>query len=137
MLSQPARCCSPLPGDPVIGFISRGRGVVIHHRSCPNVRNRPEPERFLELEWGKADKVRYPVTLAIRAIDRRGLLRDLIELSSAAGVEVRATNLDRTQVDDEVVARIVIEAEHAEQIVRVLDRLARVPDVLEARRIRQ
>ncbi|TPV96426.1 MAG: bifunctional (p)ppGpp synthetase/guanosine-3',5'-bis(diphosphate) 3'-pyrophosphohydrolase [Myxococcales bacterium FL481] len=137
VLSQPARCCSPLPGDPVIGFLSRGRGVVIHHRDCPNVRHRPEPERFVDLEWGQADRVRYPVTILVRAVDRRGLLRDVLDQIAACHVDVRATNTQRVADDDLFVARIVIEAQHSEQIVRVMDRLGRAPDVVEVRRIRQ
>src|SRR5690606_25953294 len=75
VLSTPANCCHPVPGDPVIGYITRGRGVVIHRRDCPNVRNHPEPERLMELHWGPTLGDVYPVEIQVVAHDRAGLLR--------------------------------------------------------------
>ncbi|MEE9386436.1 MAG: bifunctional (p)ppGpp synthetase/guanosine-3',5'-bis(diphosphate) 3'-pyrophosphohydrolase, partial [Nannocystaceae bacterium] len=120
VLSHPARCCTPVPGDSVVGYISRGRGLVIHHRDCPNVRDRADPERFLDIEWGRASRARYPVSLRVRARERRGLVRDVVEVISLCGAEVRATSVEIVARGDEAAVTATVEAGHSEQLVKVI-----------------
>ena len=76
LLTNLARCCNPVPGDPIVGYITRGKGVTIHRQSCANVRGRKEQERLVKVEWGPSKRL-YPVAVRIEAWDRDGLLRDI------------------------------------------------------------
>ena len=76
LLTHIAPCCSPVPGDEIVGFVTRSRGVTIHRKDCPNITNLDEPERLLEVNWG-AQYESYPVSIVIIAEDRVGLLKDI------------------------------------------------------------
>src|SRR4051812_34138253 len=91
LLTVPAGCCKPAPPDPIIGFVSRGRGVTIHRRGCENV-PRLTAERLIEADWGASADATFPVDVEIHAIDRTGLLRDITEIFSRERINVTATN---------------------------------------------
>ena len=76
LVTNLARCCNPLPGDEIIGYITRSQGVTIHRRDCYNVLHEDEKDRLVSAEWGKSDSL-YPVRIQIEAWDRVGLMRDL------------------------------------------------------------
>ncbi len=76
LLIRIARCCTPIPGDPILGFITRTRGVTVHKKDCPSLKNEDEPQRIVKVEWGEAREL-YPVRVRIKAYDRVGLLRDI------------------------------------------------------------
>ncbi|HSC45303.1 MAG TPA: bifunctional (p)ppGpp synthetase/guanosine-3',5'-bis(diphosphate) 3'-pyrophosphohydrolase [Candidatus Acidoferrum sp.] len=85
-----AKCCNPIPGDEIVGYITRGRGVAVHTRLCPNVQNLLyQSERRIAVEWGGASAATFPVQLAIRAKDRAGLLADITAVISGAGSNIR------------------------------------------------
>jgi GTP pyrophosphokinase len=85
-----AKCCNPIPGDEIVGYVTRGRGVAVHSTSCPNVQNLLyEVERRIDVEWGGATESAYPVTLLIRAQDRPGMLADITAVISEAGSNIR------------------------------------------------
>jgi len=85
-----AKCCNPIPGDEIVGYITRGRGVAVHTRLCPNVQNLLyQSERRIAVEWGGASATTFPVQLAIRAKDRAGLLADITAVISGAGSNIR------------------------------------------------
>jgi GTP diphosphokinase / guanosine-3',5'-bis(diphosphate) 3'-diphosphatase len=85
-----AKCCNPIPGDEIVGYITRGRGVAVHTRLCPNVQNLLyQAERRIAVEWGGASAATFPVQLAIRAKDRAGLLADITAVISGAGSNIR------------------------------------------------
>jgi hypothetical protein len=90
LLTVLAKCCKPAPPDPIVGFVSRGRGVTVHRRDCPNVSRMPQ-ERMIESGWGRPDGERFAVDLEVLAHDRQGLLRDISELLSREKVNVTAT----------------------------------------------
>ena len=75
LLTSMARCCNPINGDEIIGFITRTRGVTVHRRNCPNIRNEDEPERLVPVSWGETE-VKYPVRIQVKSMDRVGLLRE-------------------------------------------------------------
>ena len=81
LLTSMARCCNPISGDEIIGYITRIKGVTVHRRNCPNIVNEDEPERLVQVSWGKTE-VKYPVRIQVRSMDRVGLLRDV----TAAGI---------------------------------------------------
>jgi GTP pyrophosphokinase len=85
-----AKCCNPIPGDEIVGYITRGRGVAVHTRLCPNVQNLLyQSERRIAVEWGGETAATFPVQLAIRAKDRAGLLADITTVISGAGCNIR------------------------------------------------
>lgn len=79
LLTRFSRCCKPLPGDSIVGYVTRGRGVSIHRADCPNIRTAP-PERILEVEWGSLEDQAFPVSLVISAWDRKGLLQEIMNV---------------------------------------------------------
>ena len=87
LLVHIGRCCNPIPGDPIIGFITRIRGVTVHKQDCPSVRHEDEPERLVNVQWGKEQQL-YPVRIIMKAYDRVGLLRDVTALVSNEGVNI-------------------------------------------------
>ena len=91
LLTVLAKCCKPAPPDPIVGFVSRGRGVTIHRRTCLNVPRLPE-ERLMEADWGQADGSRFVVDVRVEASDRQGLLRDISEILSRERINVIAAN---------------------------------------------
>ena len=87
MLIHISRCCNPIPGDPIIGFITRARGVTVHKQDCSSVQHEDEPERLVDVQWGQ-EKLLYPVRIIMKAYDRVGLLRDVTALVSNEGVNI-------------------------------------------------
>lgn len=135
ILGRRARCCNPVPGDDVVGFISRGRGITIHRRDCPHIVGAAEPERIVAIDWGQAGAERYPVDVEIRAHDRPGLLRDLSDLIIQNGVKLRAARADARDKDGKARLRFSMEFANSDEAVRLIARIDRHPDVLEVRRI--
>ena len=134
ILSHPARCCTPVPGDEVIGYITRGRGIAIHRRDCPNIVSSPEPERLIEITWGHESRRRYPVTALIQAHDRIGLLRDVLSVFADLSINVTGTQVSTQRRDHSAQITATFEVSSNEQLVRVLDKIERVPGVTRARR---
>ena len=136
ILSQPARCCSPVPGDDVVGWVSRGRGIMIHRRDCPNIIHNLEPERIIDIDWGRKLRHRYPVKLSLEVIDRPGVLRDIATLVSNMSINMRATHSSRSKKRPGTqTLTLELEVDESTQIVRALGRLEGLPVVLSARRV--
>ena len=87
LLTRMGRCCSPIPGDEIVGFVTRSRGVTVHKRTCPSVLHEDEPERLVTVEWGQSKEL-FPVRVTMLAYDRVGLLRDLTQNVSEEGVNI-------------------------------------------------
>ncbi|MGB0721201.1 MAG: RelA/SpoT family protein [Gammaproteobacteria bacterium] len=141
LLTQFAKCCTPVPYDEIIGFITRGRGVTIHRVDCPNVMNMPDEERarFIEVSWEGGDteeKPVYAVDLVIEAVDRQGLLRDVTGTLANEMVNVTAVNTASDKAEHSARMAITVEVHDSVQLSRVLDKLNQLPNVLEARRTR-
>jgi guanosine-3',5'-bis(diphosphate) 3'-pyrophosphohydrolase len=91
LLVYRAKCCNPIPGDEIVGYITRGRGVAVHTRLCPNVQNLMyQTERRIAVEWGGGSEATFPVQLSIRAKDRAGLLAEITTVISGAGSNIRS-----------------------------------------------
>jgi GTP pyrophosphokinase len=135
ILGKRARCCSPLPGDSVLGYISRGRGIIIHRRDCLSIDVDREPERWVEIDWGPGGQEKHPVDVEIRASDRQGLLRDLSDLIIHAGAAVRSVRADARSRDGTARIRLALDFVSSAQVVRVLDKLDHHPDVIAVRRV--
>jgi GTP pyrophosphokinase len=131
LLTLPAKCCKPAPPDPIVGFVTRGRGVSVHRANCTNVK-RLDPERCVTAEWGDSRGATFPAEIMVEAIDRTGLLRDISDVLTRERVNVTAT---ATQTISHVARmRFTLEIENVEQLQRVLALVRDVRGVLSAGR---
>lgn len=85
LLTRLAQCCKPVPGDPIIGYITRGTGITVHRRDCTNIKNIADSERLIEVQWGGMREA-YPVNIRVEAFDRPGLLRDIATIVADEGI---------------------------------------------------
>ncbi len=130
-----SRCCNPVPGDEIIGFVTRGRGVTVHRKGCPNIKDRKEnPERFIEVEWDTTKDVTYQVEVYIGAVDRTRLLQDVAIKLSDLGVNIISVNTT-TKHDGFVEMRFVFQTGSADHIDSILREMRTVEGVFEARRM--
>jgi GTP pyrophosphokinase len=130
-----AKCCKPVPPDPIVGFVTRTRGVMVHRADCPNVTGlAPEQrERLLPADWGKTGEAPFSADVEVVAIDRQGLLRDISEAISRERINVTAVNtLSRGA---HAFMRFTLQVDSAEAIARVLRQVRDVPGVDSARRL--
>jgi GTP pyrophosphokinase len=131
LLTLSAKCCKPAPPDPIVGFVTRGRGVSVHRASCINVK-RLDPERCVTAEWGDSTGATFPAEIMVEAIDRTGLLRDISDVLTREHVNVTATS---TQTTAHVARmRFTLEIENVEQLQRVLALVRDVRGVMSAGR---
>ena len=131
LLTRLARCCNPLPGDDVIGYVTRGRGVTIHRRDCSNILGTRETERLIEVSWGVRRRT-VPVAIRITAYDRAGLLSEISSIISAERINI--TSLKQDVRRNIATLYLTIEISNIAQLSRVLTRIERRPNVTEARR---
>ncbi len=137
LLTQMARCCQPVPDDPIVGFITRGRGVTVHRRDCPNML-RLDPERrgrLVDVSWPAGEAVTYPVNVLVRAYDRQGLLRDVTTILTAERINIEALDTRTSRRDQTAETTMTLQVASLEQLSRVLDLLGQLPNVYEARRV--
>jgi GTP pyrophosphokinase len=137
LLTAMAKCCKPAAGDPVIGYITKERGVTIHRKDCPNVlKFSPEKKaRLIEVEWSTAkEEERYPVDISIRGIDREGLLRDVTGLLADEHINVLRVNTMTDKRDYTVAMQLTLEVNNTQHLSRVLSRLEQLPNILQAKR---
>jgi GTP pyrophosphokinase len=133
MLVTLAQCCNPMYGDPIVGFITRGRGVTVHRRDCANVQNSNEPERIVDVSWGKtATEEKYSVPLEIVAYDRDGLLRDISAV--VADEKVNMTKVTVSTKQNMAILQLTMEIANFQQLTRILNKMERIQNVIEARR---
>ena len=133
LLTIQANCCRPVPGDPIVGYTTRGRGVVYHRKDCVNVINLPDPERLVPVSWGAEVHETHPVPVRMKALDRVGLLRDVSTLLSDERVNILSV-LTQTHDDRTVTLLLTVEVDSVNQLSRIMHRLESVRDVVEVRR---
>jgi len=136
LLVYRAKCCNPIPGDEIVGYITRGRGVAVHTRQCPNVQNLMyQTERRIAVEWGGSSEAKFPVQLTIRARDRAGLLADITAVISGAGSNIH--NLESRP--DRANARIDANLEIADkrQLETILVNIKKISGVSSVERVYQ
>jgi GTP pyrophosphokinase len=137
LLTQFARCCKPVPGDAIVGFITINSGISIHKRSCSNILSLPEDkcQRLIEVEWGQKAGSVYPVEVSMTAYERTGLMQDISTI--LANLKVNLLNINsNTNRDEQLVhTRMTIEIHSVDELVTIIDKLSSVPNVQEVRRI--
>ncbi|MFN0301589.1 MAG: RelA/SpoT family protein [Burkholderiales bacterium] len=137
MAVQFAKCCHPIPGDAIIGFIKKGQGLVVHTHDCPTaLRSRSDPERWLDLEWGTESDKMFAVSLRVTAANQRGVLAKVASAIADAG-----SNIDNVSVDEErgmySTMHFAIEVTTRDHLARVMRRLRSIPDVVRMTRVKE
>ena len=135
VLMRFGRCCSPLPGDRVLGYITRGRGVSIHRADCPNIQFlRSQPERLVEVEWEASPDGTYQVEIEVEALDRVGLLKDILAAVTETKTNVVSVNA-RVRKDKAGLVNIVVDIRNVTQLTAVMQRIGQVPEVYSVERV--
>jgi GTP pyrophosphokinase len=134
LLTKVAGCCHPLPGDPVVGYVTRGRGITIHRQDCRNILYLEDKERLIEVDWGEDIKQVFPVMIQVLAYDRTGLMRDITEITAEERINITAANVATHPKDHTAVITATLEINSIVQLSRVLAKIERLPNVFEARR---
>ncbi|MDH5311992.1 MAG: bifunctional (p)ppGpp synthetase/guanosine-3',5'-bis(diphosphate) 3'-pyrophosphohydrolase [Gammaproteobacteria bacterium] len=131
-----ARCCRPVPPEKIVGYITQARGVSIHRDDCGNFRNlnARNPERVIDVSWGKAENADYPVDLTIQAFDRHGLLRDISGLLADERVDVESLQTRADPKNLQVIMQLSISVPDLPTLSRVISRLEQLPNVSSVRR---
>ncbi len=132
-----SKCCNPVPGDEIIGFVTRGRGVSVHRKSCPNAKALMQhPERIIDVAWDNEADVEsvYKVEVRVEALDRMSLLRDVVNVLTDEGVNVLSSN-SVSHKDNVAELRFLFQAGSVEAIQRVIKELQKVPGVFDAHRM--
>lgn len=136
LLIQLARCCQPVAGDPIVGFLTRSRGVSIHRQDCASMQHLAarHPERVLPVEWGRRGGQSYQVDVVVRGIDRKWLLKDLSNVIGVANAHILGVNsrVDAASADAEL--RFSLKVSDFQQLGDLLGKMAAVPGVREVRR---
>lgn len=127
-----ARCCGPMVGDEIIGYITRGRGITVHRTDCTNIIN-AESERLIPVGWSHTDEKQcYSVPIEVVAYDREGLMRDISSTIADERINMSTVNVSTRQ--DIATFHVTMELQNLNQLIRVLSKLERIPSVVEARR---
>jgi GTP pyrophosphokinase len=121
LLTTMARCCNPVPGDQIVGYVTRSRGVTVHRADCHNILNEDEQERLVEVEWGQATRL-YPASIRVEAWDRVGLLRDITTVVTEEKVNMVGVRTAETG-DGSVSILATLETSGIEQLSRLLSRI--------------
>lgn len=137
LLTNIAKCCHPVPGDSIIGYITLGRGVSIHRADCPNILqiNTEQSARLLEVDWGKRSSYAYPVTIQINAFDRSGLLRDITQICATLRVNVAGLNSRIQKEENTAFIELVAEISDLQHLSQLLTQLEHIRNVLSVKRL--
>src|SRR5277367_1296840 len=140
LLVYRARCCNPIRGEEIVGYVTRGKGVAVHARSCPNVQNLLyESDRRISVEWAQVAeenpgrKMTYPVKLTVFCDDRAGMLKEMTAVISDDGTNIRGVD-SKSTADSEAIVEFVLEAEDMRHLNRLVSGLRRVPGVRDVQR---
>ncbi|MBI4187606.1 MAG: bifunctional (p)ppGpp synthetase/guanosine-3',5'-bis(diphosphate) 3'-pyrophosphohydrolase, partial [Chloroflexi bacterium] len=133
LLTQLAQCCHPVPGDKIIGYVTRNRGITVHRQDCYNVIHEDEKDRLIPVEWGETDSL-YPVKIQIQSRDRVGLMRDITTLVAEEKINISAVSLTNNS-DHTISTFLTLETASLAQLSRLLARIEGVREVISANRI--
>jgi GTP pyrophosphokinase len=128
LLTRIAGCCRPLPGDSIVGYVTRAKGISIHRQNCPGILHEKETDRLLPVEWGREEML-YPAVLSIRAWDRVGLLRDIGALMAEEEVNIQEIKAS-DQKDGTALIKLTIKARNLAHLSRLLARLEGIRGII-------
>lgn len=139
LLVRFARCCNPVPGDEIVGFVTRGRGVSVHRADCLNLRNEVEngeAERVIEVEWESAVEANYSVDIEITGMDRRGFLNEVLQVVSESKTNIAAVS-GRSDKNKLALIHMTVLIRNTEHLHAVVEKIKRVKDVYTVQRVMQ
>ncbi len=128
LLVRFAKCCSPIPGDDITGYVTRGKGVTVHRATCPSVLSERDIERLIDVEWESVSQQTYPITVRIAGADRPGLLNEITNVVAEAKVNIVAASVG-VQADGSASISLTLRVTSLDQLSRVLAKVERVRDV--------
>ena len=137
LLTHMAKCCQPVPGDAISGFITQGRGISVHRLDCEQLANalNLQPERLVEVQWGSENKQSYQATAQVIGSDRQGLLRDISTIIANERVSIIGMESNTDKAKQTMSMNIKLEVASSELLMRVLDKLRQLDDVTQVRRL--
>lgn len=132
-----SKCCNPVPGDEIVGYITKGRGVSVHQKDCPNVADlMNEAERFIEVEWNSQTKVSYNADVEVRATDRKGLLAEITTIIDESKINISAFH-SRTTKDKMAIINFILEINDIEQLNKLIRKFRKIEGVMDVFRAKQ
>jgi GTP diphosphokinase / guanosine-3',5'-bis(diphosphate) 3'-diphosphatase len=136
ILTRLARCCTPMPGDDIVGYVSLGRGVVVHAADCTNAQalRARDPDRFVEVEWAASKGKLFTVELLVEALDRTHLLSDITKTISDAGVNILSARVDTIE-HRTALSRFAFRAASVQHVEEVMRKIRSIPDVYDVYRV--
>ncbi len=129
-----SKCCNPVPGDEIVGFITRGRGISVHRADCPNIVVSDDVERFIEVHWDTEKRTSYQAEIQIKAIDRSGLLADITQRVTEADIGVLSLNA-RTTKDKIVFVNLTLEIKDVEELKLLIKKVKKIKNILDVYRV--
>ena len=136
LLSQLANCCQPVPGEPILGYITQGRGVSVHKESCDQLQNLlvQHPERQIEVNWSDELNVGFEAAVDVYCSDRTGLLRDITTVLANEGVALLGVNSQSDKSTQTALIALSVEVADLNTLSRMMSKLGQLKDVLDVRR---
>ena len=132
-----SKCCNPVPGDEIVGYITKGRGVSVHQKDCPNVADLlSEEERFIEVEWSSQTKESYSADVEIRAIDRKGLLAEVTSIINESKINISSFHCRITK-DKMAIINFILDITDIEQLNKLIRKFRRIEGVVDVFRAKQ
>jgi len=138
LMTHIARCCKPVPYDPLAGFITRGQGVTVHRADCHNIKRarEHEPERLVQARWNNQPTgSTYPVDIQVKAADRKGLLRDISSVFTNDDIDVIGVNTLSDRKTDTATLRFTVEINDINHLSHIITKISQLPEILEVRRL--
>ncbi len=133
VLIRLAKCCNPLPGDKIVGFITRGRGITIHRADCDKVLN-SDPQRLIDAKWKSGESILHPVRIQTLSTDRRGLLAEITKELSNLGADILSANVQTTE-DHQAINQFVIAIKDLKHLNKIIRALNHIKGIVEVKRI--
>lgn len=134
MVTKIAQCCKPVPGDPILGYVTIGHGVTIHHRDCKNIiqEQNNHQDRMIEVEWREKKQQNYAVDIEVEAYDRSGLVRDVTNTLANEKIHVRRLGTTTDQSQQTAKITMTLEITDVNELGRILDRIHQLPNIYHA-----
>lgn len=129
-----AKCCNPVPGDEIVGYITRGRGLSVHRKDCPNIINVDNKERFMEVSWNTSEKAEYQADIQIKALDRSGLLTEITKKITDLELTLVALSA-RTNKEKLALVNISLEIKDIEQLMQLMAKIKKIRGVMDVYRV--
>jgi GTP pyrophosphokinase len=129
-----SKCCNPIPGDDIIGYVTRGRGIAVHSKNCPNVENLLyEADRRIPVEWAGSTHAEFPVRLRIITEDRPGMLASITSIISETGANIRTFESGGEDIRARI--EVALDVRDRKQLEHILARIKRIPGVFDIERV--